>query len=406
MPPRVAIGGGVYQDPVTGAYYARPWINRRRTWRRLAAVKPREAIREAATTPWAGTGKHFSALAQLYIDARCPNKKLESRSPVFCQPETARAKKLIEFYGRFTAEEITLATIPRYRVWRVRQLKANPEAGRTGDRTVDKDLVTLSNILSYGCAQGLITTNHVRTGRPKYRTASAVRHSREVAPASAAVIHQIADSLFSDLRSEVLGWQLLFAAFTGCRTSELLRLRVDAADPAQPGHYQPAGEGSQPGLLSLGRRSKGGVNPWAMVGPEFAAMLQHFFAWHRKRHPRATHYFPSPLRASAPVNLGALGHALARQCRALDLPHITPHGLRSWYVTKRRSDGVTDTVIAGEIGDQTVALMQTTYGARPANWTGGEALSWLPAGRLPAWIIWAPAHTKIIRLPKTGGAKP
>jgi hypothetical protein len=54
-----------------------------------------------------------------------------------------------------------------------------------------------------------------------------------------------------------------------------------------------------------------------------------------------------------PGNPSALAHALERICRNYGLPHITPHGLRSFYVTKRRSDGASDIVIAGEIGDRT-----------------------------------------------------
>jgi hypothetical protein len=63
-------------------------------------------------------------------------------------------------------------------------------------------------------------------------------------------------------------------------------------------------------------------------------------------------------------------------------------GFRSFYVTKRHSDGATDTVIAGEIGDKTVALRQTTCGERPKNWIGGEPIRWLPAHGKPSWQSW------------------
>ena len=33
---------------------------------------------------------------------------------------------------------------------------------------------------------------------------------------------------------------------------------------------------------------------------------------------------------------------LVKAAKSLDLPHVTPHGFRSFYVTKRRSDGATD----------------------------------------------------------------
>jgi hypothetical protein len=55
-------------------------------------------------------------------------------------------------------------------------------------------------------------------------------------------------------------------------------------------------------------------------------------------------------------------------------------------------------VIAGEIGDKTVSLMQSTYGDRPDNWTGGTALSWLPSVGLPAWQRWQAAESKVVAL--------
>jgi integrase len=293
---------------------------------------------------------------------------------------------LTEFFGKVPADSLRIADIPRYKAWRVRRLRFG-----TGDRTVDKDIQTLSNILNYGVAMGIIAFNYLRAGRPRYQRADRIRHAREVAPTDAGVIHRLADEFFTEIRSEVLGWQLLFAMFTGCRTSELLRLRVDAADVTAAGFR--AGD-----RLFLGRRSKGGVNPWAMVGPEFGRMLECFDRWHAARHPGCPWYFPTPNGGHAPVNPGALGHALTRIGTQLRIPHITPHGLRSFYVTKRRSDGAADTVIAGEIGDKTVALMQTTYGARPENWTGGAALSWLPSVGLPAWDRWQSAAAKIVSL--------
>jgi hypothetical protein len=67
---------------------------------------------------------------------------------------------------------------------------------------------------------------------------------------------------------------------------------------------------------------------------------------------------------------------------------FTPHDFRSFYVTKRRSDGATDTVIAGEIGDKMVALMQTTHGERPKNWLGGAAVLYVPKDSAPTWEVW------------------
>ncbi len=381
-----AIGGGVYLD-ADGGYWARPWINHRRTWRKLKAVKRAAAYKENATTPWSAPAGNFSELAQLYIDAGCPNKRLEKREVAFCDPEEKRVAMLRKFFGPMKAAAIRLVSLPPYAKWRLRQKLRQG----TGERTIDKDLCTLSNVISYGVSLGHLEINYVRSGRPKYRKSGDVRHSREVAPPDADTIHKLADSLFEHKRSEALGWQLLFAMFTGCRTSELLRLRVDAETTDDPGLIQP-------GFLFLGRRSKGGVNPWLQVGGEFAQMIDGFRYWHDLRFRESPWFFPG--RTAGTVSLGALGHALTRTCEELKIPRITPHGLRSFYVTKRRSDGAGDIQIAGEIGDKTVALMQTTYGARPANWVGGKVMKWTPSKGLPSWMRWRAAGKKVIQLRK------
>src|SRR5262245_34606994 len=86
---RTSISRGVYVDP-TGGYWARPCINGRYTWRKLKAVTQRAAIKENATANWHSESGNFSQLAQLYIDADCPNKKLEPRGDTYCEPEKAR----------------------------------------------------------------------------------------------------------------------------------------------------------------------------------------------------------------------------------------------------------------------------------------------------------------------------
>ena len=45
-------------------------------------------------------------------------------------------------------------------------------------------------------------------------------------------------------------------------------------------------------------------------------------------------------------------------------------------------------MIAGEIGDKTVGLMQTTYGERPKNWLSGEPLRWVPKEGEPIGACW------------------
>ena len=388
---RESVSPGVYRDD-RGLFWARLWFNRRRTWRRLASVKLRAAVQEAAALR-PGRALRLAELARLYLDANCPNRRLEERPTPFCNVQADHLAQLLAYFGDWPYTEINLASLPMYAAWRRRRFKRGP-----GKRTTDLEMVTLSNVLSYAAAVGLIPANPIRSGRPRYCRPENVRHSRRVAPDNADVIHDLARELLEEVKSESLGWQMLFAMFSGCRTSELLRLRTDARIEDDPGFYLD-------GCLFLGRRSKGGVNPWAMVGTEFEQMRLAWRNWHLKRHPTSPWYFPGR-DPRQPVHKTALGHALRRLCKVFGYPHITPHGLRSYYVTKRRSDGANDTQIAGEIGDATVTLMQTTYGARPANWVGGKQLHWLPEKGTPAWIPWSTVDSKLDSTEKPGVAKP
>lgn len=377
--PMTRVSPGVYQRD-DGAFFARITLAGRRTWRKLRAVKLRAAIKEAANADWSAPAGTFSEIADLYLAASCPNRRLEPRV-AFINSERARIIRLKSFFGRLPAASIRLAHLPGYHAWRTRPSKLRYGSG---DRATDKDLCTLSNVLNYGVASGILELNWIARGRPRYRVATAVRRSREVAPDSAATIHRIAAEFLSTPRSEVFAWLAFFSAFTGCRTSELLRLRLDAKTRFEPGYI----EGN---MLFLGRRSKSGVNPWARLGDEFSGMLDAFRHWHAATFPRNPWFFPSPYGKTARLSPGAFGHALTRICGGLELPHITPHGFRSYYVTKRRSDGASDVQIAAEIGDKTVSLMQLSYGDRPENWLGAKPMTWLPADGLPAWQAWLAA---------------
>jgi integrase len=376
---RRAIGGGAYvvvsPPESSGEFWARPTINGRRTWRKLQAVSKTAAIREAAVTTFAEKTILFRDLAADYLQAGCPNRRLEPRPVQACKTHSANLVHLVAYFGALKPVEIRIPSLRGYRDWRLKRIVRKTFSG---DRTVDLDLVTLSNVLAYAVATEQIPENPVQHGRPRYRRPRDVRHSRDMAPASANEIHAIARFLFSNSRSETMGWQVLWQSMTGCRTSELLRLRIDAKTPDDPGHISG-------GYLFLGRRSKGGVNPYALLWPELQSMLPHFLAWHADRHPGNPWFFPGRIKGAS-LYSQALGHALPRATLSLNLPRRCPHGFRSYYVTKRRGDGATDAQIAAEIGDKTVDLIRSTYGDRPAQWVGGTPLTWLPtSGMPPAW---------------------
>ena len=423
---RIAVaieGTGVYRehfklaDGSRGAFTGR-FLDRKNNWRVIPAKTKREAIRIVSARDPGIVAGAFKNLAQLYIDSDCPNASPEPRTENFIKEETARARTLIERFDTWTLDELAregISVLPDYARWRVARLTRRRGKASDGFRTVDKDMQTMSNIFSFATfSQPKLFSSNPFYKRTRYQKAKFVSHSRDRAPKTGDAIHQIADHLFDTVRTEVAGWFCYFAMFSSCRVTELLRLRMTAKkllndrreEIFEPGHIRWIENPRDPnciGQLHLGcketggGRCKGGIEPEINIGPEFAQMIECFRRWHSARYPDCDWYFPNRM-GDGPIDRWVVRRQIVSACIALGLPHVTPHGFRSFYVTKRRSDGASDAVIAGELGDQTIALMQTTYGKRPDNLKGGEPLSWLPKERLAGWLRWKDAQSKIIRL--------
>lgn len=403
MPRHAIPQTGVYLDE-RGRFWARPHQHGRYTWRLLKAKKLKDAVVEASTA--APRGQQFAIVADLYVKGGCPTKRFKfKRGPDdFVKAETWRAGKLKEFFRTTPLAEIELATLIDYHTWRTKGVPTPPPRLRTQDsglrtsppakpvrdlgRAVDKECQTLSNILNYAIfITRQLTFNPIRENRPRFQVRKS--SARERMPMDADAIHKVADHFFAKVRSEVFGWLELFSMFTGCRTSELLRLRRNAkqldSQNFEPGHIAN-------GYLYLGRRSKNGTNPWSIIGPEFAQMLACFGHWHLDRFGHATDWFFPGNDGISRIGSESFSHSLPRAALKLGLPHVTPHGLRAYYATKRLRDGASPALVAAEIGDQTVSLISTTY----ADHAGGAKLSWLPSTGLPAWLRWQPAAQKIV----------
>lgn len=368
----------------TGRYWARFPVHGRYTQQLLKSVTKRDAIKEAQDATAPVREGSLAEVVKLWIAAGCVTKKQKWQPPSanFQYESQLHTARLVDYFGRAHIEEVNdLFKVAAFQQW----------AGKKyGTRAADKGAQTLSNLLNFALFRlNLIKINFVRSNRGAIHTVQSP--SRNRMPESADVIHALANHFLTAsqrdgraLRSEVVAWFILFQMFTGCRTSELLRLRLDA---------KPGGSGAIVAeQLHLGHRSKGGVDPVVNIGPEFAQMLRCFRRWHDDRFSKSPHYFPGP--TGAVVDIAAPVRAIVKACRKLDLPHVTPHGLRAYYVTKRRRDGINDNVVAAEIGDTSVALIATTYGRN----TGGTKLSWLPSQGLPAWQLWQPESAKIARI--------
>lgn len=426
---RTTIGPGAYLGS-DNKYYARPVINHRRTWRVLEATTPRKAILEANQTTWAPRANNFETLTEMWLAAGCPCKHGHRANQK--QPRKA-AEWLIKYFKAHRLDEIRMARCHEYAQWRRKHIKRGNKANpHRGGRTIDIELVFLSNIIHFAVKLDLLDYNPIRSGRDRYQRQT--RHARVVMPQTAEAIHQIAAEFLQTVRSEVFAWHAFYAEFTGCRTSEILRLRFDTQSKNDPGHIEwlTPGEIKDRGTdivghLYLGRRSKNGLNPWAKIGPEFAEMIRAHQNWYRTRfgtkiisrgpyapsrvpfgalaessdstldpRPSTAFYFPSRL-PSERITDYAFGHALTRITRQLGLPHITPHGFRAFYATKRLRDGARTVDIAAEMGDKTVSLVETIYADNP----DGRKLWWTPADGLPAWQKWLPKENEKISVNNT-----
>jgi integrase len=321
-------------------------------------------------------------LAAAYLAAGCPTRKQKFKRPsaAFITAEKRQAAKLVEYFRTQPVAEVNdLLQIEPYARWRLRQF----EKGH-GGRAVDKEVQTLSNIINFAVfATKQERINFIHSNRPRYHVVKS--RARQRMPENADVIHQLCDYFFAKPISEVFAWITLFQMFTGCRTSELLRLRLNA-DPQESGHVAA-------GHLHLGRRSKSGINPFVPIGPEFGQMLDCFNRWHRARFLKFAPYFPGLF--GEVIGSESHCHALTRACRKLALPHITPHGLRAYAATKWLREGRTHAEVAAMLGDKTAALIGSTYADAPGE---SAALSYLPSASLPSWLRWQPEQTKIARI--------
>ena len=135
-----------------------------------------------------------------------------------------------------------------------------------------------------------------------------------------------------------------FLAYTGLRLGEGLATQWHTVDWDEE-------------LIHV-RRSKKGVFPFVLLLPELAGVLRKM-----KRKATGKFLFPSPFDPEEPRDDSNYRRRLKAACQALKLPHVTPQGLRSYFVTQARQSGLTDAEIAQLIGDKTgPSLIAEVYG--------------------------------------------
>ena len=416
---------GIFRHTGTGWLHERPTISGKRTWRSLdtknlklakETFRKRRSAEDRGENPYAekeqspaeGEKEKPAALVgdvlRRYAEDDCPDRNRKKRPPLMLAAEKAYVAALLPFWNEVNPEDITIAVCDRYhdiavkKVQEGRKKKGNKgKKGKKvkrfeGDRTVDLHLNTLRNALRWGCRCELMKHMPLPEGWPRYHAGSAVHHCREFMAHDADEVHKIASLMAGHGKSKVLCFQDVFENNTGLRTIEALRLRTDA-EPFTEGWVSPDGKS-----LCV-RRAKGqsNVNPFVEVHEGLKEWLEAHKKWKAEFYPDSPWFFPSPYDPSKPVGISALGKALCRLGKksgrgknkqpAKIKRKITSHGARAWFVTVRRSHGITDIQIGWELGHTSLGkTLADVYGGVPPHWLigGGPKMSWLPTGRR-AW---------------------
>lgn len=405
--PYQSVGRRVYVDPRTGnprkgPFYERALIDGRRTFRKLASRSLRAAEDEAsenrmnyklsqkprplAENPYSRSlPATIGELCDLYVKLGCPKRTSKTpRAERSLSDEMKMVASLKEYWGAHTIGEFHPANFDGYYEWRKRRIA---RAHCSGDRMIERERTVLSSIFRVAVANGLVKTSPFVGVKPTpIQDPNFVRHCREAQPASGDELHALARYLFlSDLRSEVLGWQLLFEAMIGSRSHEILRLRADARYENEPGFVC-----TNSNTLQLWRStSHKGTFEFAEIHPALSECLKAHRKWLQKRYPKSPWYLPSPENPKNHVSRSALTKALRERVvpAMKELPpgtRRTSHGLRSFYVNVRRSQGMPDAEIALRIGHKTGGkLIVRVYGEIKKT-----KLSWMPKpGEEPAWSV-------------------
>lgn len=377
-----AVAPGIYQSPDGRfSYRVKHPVTSRRTERRLRANTLKQAILEyAAVIKSLKERQKLGAFIDDYIAAGNPDSTGNPGSEKKVAYERLRLEHLKSYLGHLYLDEVTIKICTPYMEWRMRQPGKGP-----GPNTADRDLMTLSNVMTYAVLLGKVDQNLIKHGRPRFHKLKDVVSCRDHAPRSGEELHRIAIKMFAHHQSEVLGWQMLFEALTGCRTCEVLACRWDA-EPDKPGYIE-----DNQWVHVLRAKAKGRGEAYITINPYLKDCLHALKAWKGERYPESPWYFPSPFDPTKPVSKQALTRALARVSPEVMGAgrHATSHGMRAFYVEWRRSEGIGDHQIAAELGHVSggAQLVWRTYGNHPPNWYGKGYVKPVPVEFEPAWEV-------------------
>ena len=295
-------------------------------------------------------GAKVGELLDAYFAAGCPTRKAQTKAARTISGEKYCLKPLRAYFGNLSAAGLTLGDCDKYFDWRnsggyttARLVRGEKRAWKTrgGKRAVDLELQTLSNALALAVRRTVLKSNPL-IGRGRYTSGADVCHCRKKAPTPDELpkierwLRARGDDAVADF--------VCFAAYTGLRIGEVLAVTWEDVSWGEK-------------LIHV-RREKKGIMPWVPILPELETLL-------RAMQKRATSYllFPSPLDGTKPHNETQIRHRIAAACKKLEIGHVVPHGLRSYYVTQCRQSGLTDAEVAMLIGDRSgPSIVAQTYG--------------------------------------------
>ncbi len=349
-----------------GKIYARLRVKGKLTWRSTGTNEPREArewLKKWRKDEWLIQNGiepkgvvlqrqrvTVEEIVQAYVKAGLPTRKMRQKSPCTLKNEKYFLNPALAYFGNMAAASLTLADCDKYLDWRTSggyvakfTVRGKPQTMQTrgGKRAVDLELVVLSNALNLAVRRGVLHSNPF-AGRSRYTCASEVRHCREVAPSPAGLVK--IESWLRGRNEQSVADVVCFLAYSGLRIGEALAMEWEMVNWPEK-------------LLHVTREKKG-ITPWVLILSEMDGLL-------RNMQKRATSYllFPSPFEPSKAADASAIRRRLRTACEALGIGHVTPHGLRSYFVTRARESGLSDAEIAMLIGDKTgPAIIAQTYG--------------------------------------------
>ena len=337
-------------NPAQARQFLRRWQDEERA-KKYGQTLPGPSIQEKSLS--------VDTLIDEYASAGFPTKKMKKKVPATIHREQFLLRPLRQFFGCKNPSALTLADCDAYREWRngggyvtLRPKrgrgKLNPREYRTkgGDRIVDLELDCLSNVMHLARRRNKIRF-HPLIGRGKFASASDIRHCREVAPDPEGL--QKIERWFRERSEHDMADLTCFLAFSGLRIGEGLPLTWNVVN-----WYEE--------IIDV-KRQKRGIFPWVPILPEMKQLLMDMKARLESSNIETHLLFPSPFDPSKYRDHSAFRNRLNAACKALGIDHVTPHGLRSYFVTQARQSGLTDAEIAMLIGDKSgPALIASTYG--------------------------------------------